>query len=91
MSKPDPERPDDDLPELTDDFFSRAKLTAEVMPADFMAAVRARGGRPKSGNPKVAVSIRLDRDVVEHFKATGQGWQSRINAALAADIKTGRA
>jgi uncharacterized protein (DUF4415 family) len=90
MSKPDPELPDDDLPELTDDFFARAKPTAEVMPADFMAAVRSRGGRPRSANPKVAVSIRLDRDVVDHLRATGEGWQSRVNAALAADIKAGR-
>jgi uncharacterized protein (DUF4415 family) len=39
----------------------------------------------------VAVSIRLDREVVEHFKATVQDWQTRVSAALAADIKAGRA
>lgn len=43
--------------------------------------IRARG-RPKSDNPKVPVSIRLDRDVLEHFKKDGKGWQSRVNAAL---------
>ncbi|MGO8915861.1 MAG: BrnA antitoxin family protein [Stellaceae bacterium] len=41
-----------------------------------------RGGRPKSVSPKVAVSLRLDPDVLAHFRATGPGWQSRINAAL---------
>ena len=40
------------------------------------------GGRPKAANPKIAVSLRLDADVVEKFKATGPGWQSRMNAAL---------
>jgi uncharacterized protein (DUF4415 family) len=90
MSKPNPERPDDDVPELTEAFFARARPAADVMPADFMAAVRSRGGRPKSDNPKVAVSIRLDREVVDHLRATGDGWQSRVNAALAADIKAGR-
>jgi uncharacterized protein (DUF4415 family) len=91
MDKPDPELPDDDVPELGDGFFEQARPAQEGMPADFVAAVRNRGGRPKSAAPKVAVSIRLDQDVVEHFKATGSGWQSRINAALAKDIKAGRA
>lgn len=91
MPKPRPELPDDDVPELGDQFFERAKPAHEIMPAAFMAAVRRRGGRPKIDNPKVAVSIRLDRGVVEHFKSTGDGWQSRINAVLAEVIKAGQA
>ena len=91
MTKPSPESPDDDVPELGDAFFEQAKRAPEVMPADFLAAVRNKGGRPRSAAPKVAVSIRLDQAVVDHFKATGSGWQSRINAALAKDIKAGRA
>jgi uncharacterized protein (DUF4415 family) len=39
-------------------------------------------GRPKSSNPKRAISIRLDSDIVDYFKNTGKGWQGRINAAL---------
>jgi uncharacterized protein (DUF4415 family) len=39
-------------------------------------------GRPPKANPKVSVTLRLDRDVVDRFKATGQGWQTRINAIL---------
>ena len=42
---------------------------------------KRRGGRP-AGSSKVAISIRLDEAVVEKFKATGPGWQSRINEAL---------
>ena len=91
MNRPDPEMTDEDVPELDEAFFSRAKPAAEVMPPAFMAAVRNKGGRPKSARPKVSVSIRLDQTVVDHFKAAGQGWQSRINAALADDIKAGRA
>lgn len=34
--------------------------------------------------PKVPVSIRLDADLVEHFRSTGRGWQTRINAVLRA-------
>jgi BrnA antitoxin of type II toxin-antitoxin system len=39
-------------------------------------------GRPPSENPKKQVTLRLDPDVLEKFRATGKGWQSRINAAL---------
>ncbi|RBP09123.1 BrnA antitoxin of type II toxin-antitoxin system [Roseiarcus fermentans] len=41
-----------------------------------------RPGRPLKADRKVSVTLRLDRDVVERFKATGAGWQTRINAAL---------
>lgn len=34
--------------------------------------------------PKVPVSIRLDADLIEHFRSTGRGWQTRINAILRA-------
>ena len=46
-------------------------------------------GRPPADAPKQAVSMRLDRDVIEHFKRSGPGWQSRINAALRAQAKLG--
>ena len=47
-------------------------------------------GRPPADDRKQAVSIRLDGDVVEHFKKAGPGWQSRINAALRKQAKLGR-
>jgi uncharacterized protein (DUF4415 family) len=42
----------------------------------------ARVGRPKAATPKISVTLRLDRDVVDRFKSAGAGWQTRINAAL---------
>ena len=39
-------------------------------------------GRPLKPDRKVSVTLRLDRDVVERFKASGAGWQTRINAVL---------
>jgi uncharacterized protein (DUF4415 family) len=39
-------------------------------------------GRPKSESPKVAVSLRLDQDVIAQFKKRGPGWQTRMNEAL---------
>jgi uncharacterized protein (DUF4415 family) len=41
-----------------------------------------RRGRPPGTAKKQAISIRLDRDVLAHFRAVGPGWQARINAAL---------
>jgi len=64
----------DDAPELTDEFFRRADV--------YEGAKLVRRGRPKSENAKHAVSLRLDPDVLAHYRLTGNGWQSRINAAL---------
>ncbi len=50
---------------------------------DLAAAIDKKlAGRPKSDNPKRAISIRLDAEVIDRFKATGDGWQSRMNEAL---------
>lgn len=45
-------------------------------------AVPVARGRPRIPNPKQSVTIRLDADIVERFRATGPGWQSRINDTL---------
>lgn len=58
----------DDAPALTEEWFAGAQLV--------------RRGRPKADAPKLPVNIRLDADIVEHFRKTGPGWQSRINMAL---------
>ncbi len=47
-----------------------------------VAGVVRRVGRPPKADRKVSVTLRLDREVVERFKAAGAGWQTRINAAL---------
>ena len=53
----------------------------EVFP-DLAASIDRKLGRPKAENPKKAISLRLDAEVIERFKATGDGWQSRMNEAL---------
>jgi uncharacterized protein (DUF4415 family) len=50
---------------------------------DLVESVRRTRGRPKLDHPKMLVSLRLDADVVDAFKAQGPGWQTRINAVLA--------
>lgn len=44
------------------------------------------GGRPRSPNRKQLVSLRISPDVLAHFRSTGGGWQTRIDAALRAAI-----
>ena len=40
------------------------------------------GGRPKLANPKLAIKLRIDADIVQFFRSNGAGWQTRLNAAL---------
>jgi len=50
---------------------------------DLAKLVRGRGQRgPQKEPTKQQVTLRLDRDVIERFRATGPGWQSRVNEAL---------
>ncbi|MGY6704704.1 BrnA antitoxin family protein [Roseinatronobacter sp.] len=71
-----------DSPELTDADLARAKPFAGAFPALARKMRKNLGGRPKSDDPNIAVSLRLDPDVVAAFKAKGPGWQSRMNEAL---------
>ncbi|WP_417232037.1 BrnA antitoxin family protein [Brevundimonas sp.] len=72
----------DDAPELTRDRMRKARRGRDMLPEPVLAQFRRGPGRPTADNPKVPVSIRLDKDVVDHFKATGEGWQTRINSIL---------
>jgi uncharacterized protein (DUF4415 family) len=64
----------DDAPRLDREWFERAEIRE--------GNKLIRPGRPRKAAPKEAVSLRLDPDVLRHFRAGGPGWQSRINAAL---------
>ena len=71
-----------DSPELTDEELAQARLFVEVFPELAEKIRKSIAGRPKAPNPKIAVSLRLDPEVVAAFKADGPGWQSRMNQAL---------
>ncbi|MCU0729036.1 MAG: BrnA antitoxin family protein [Sphingopyxis sp.] len=64
----------DDAPSLDEAWFESADL--------YHGTKLIRRGRPPTGNPKQAVSLRLDQDVIRWFKSTGAGWQTRMNEAL---------
>ncbi len=72
---------DPDNPEWTAEEFASARPFREVFPELAASIDRARG-RPPLDQPKRQISIRLDPDVIEKFRATGKGWQARINAIL---------
>lgn len=72
----------DDAPEWTENHFRHAQLSVGGMVIRKAVGSFSNPGRPPSPNPKQQVTLRLDPDVLEKFRATGKGWQSRINAEL---------
>jgi uncharacterized protein (DUF4415 family) len=58
-----------ELPELSEEMLGRAVVN--------------KGGRPRSPNPRQLISLRLPREVVERWRATGPGWQTRMAERLA--------
>ena len=68
----------DDAPELTEAFFKTADVYAGT-------ELKSRG-RPKAATTKKAVKIRLDADVLSALRASGEGWQTRINETLRASL-----
>jgi uncharacterized protein (DUF4415 family) len=64
----------DEAPEFTSEDFAKA----EVRDGEKLV----RRGRPPLEQPKQAIKLRLDADVVDRWRATGRGWQTRMNAAL---------
>ena len=83
-----PEWDDDDIPEWTDEMFDAAEIrigNKVIRPATGVLTqdgVRPIGRPPLGDAPKKQVTLRLDADLIDRFRATGKGWQSRINAAL---------
>jgi uncharacterized protein (DUF4415 family) len=74
---------DDDNPEWTSAEFAAAKPFAEVFPEIATEELARRGRGPQKAPTKRMVSLRLDSDVLARWRASGKGWQSRINETLA--------
>lgn len=75
--------PDEESPEWTAEDFAKA--------IPFTEYARSHGlklpGRPKAAVTKQPVNLRLDPEIIAHFKAGGEGWQTRINAVLSKHVK----
>lgn len=82
-------RPSIAMPTLQEDkaITAAAKADPDAQPLTpkqlkAMVPMRALRGRPKSENPKQLVSVRYSQEVLAFFKATGEGWQSRMDEVL---------
>ena len=86
-----PTRPDEDNPEWTAEDFRRARPLLDVLPPETAAALRRYQGQrgPQKAPTKELISLRVDRDVVAAYRASGKGWQARANDALRAYARTG--
>ena len=91
-----PEKPSDisqedwdavDVPEATAEDFARARPFKEVFPEQYKAWKRM--GRPPVESPKVHISFRLASDVVDGIRATGQGYNARVEKVLRDALKRG--
>jgi len=85
--RPNPELIDDDNPEWTDEDFANARPAKEVLPPELYASLIAMNRRAGVRGPgkkpvKVQTAIRFDPDVLAALKATGKGWQTRVNDAM---------
>ncbi|MBK6454229.1 MAG: BrnA antitoxin family protein [Proteobacteria bacterium] len=65
----------EELPELTSEMLARA--------------VGNKGGRPRSPNPRKLITLRLPAEVIERWRATGPGWQTRMAQRLSRSPATG--
>lgn len=72
----------DDPPEWTDEHFRHAQLSVGGKVVREAIGTWTKPGRPPKADPKQQVTLRLDPDVLRKFRATGKGWQSRINDEL---------
>ncbi len=69
-----------DNPEITDEQWAKARPLAETRP-ELVAAIRRSRGAQKAPT-KALFSLRIDREVLEAWKASGPGWQVRMGDAL---------
>jgi uncharacterized protein (DUF4415 family) len=79
--------PDEENPEWTEEDFAKARPLNELLVELGYKPL----GRPRAEITKTPVNLRLDPEIVTHFKAGGDGWQTRINAVLSKHVKAANA
>ncbi len=84
--KRNPERSTRENPVWTKATFARSRKASEVLPELFGKAAAAKmvkpRGRPKSGQARALISLRVPQDTLKRWKATGPGWQTRMSETL---------
>lgn len=79
---------DGEVRELTEEDMKQFRPASEALPASLRTKLQVRG--PQKAPVKQAVSVRFSTDVLEYFRATGTGWQTRMDLALKEWITTHR-
>ena len=79
---------DGEVRELSAEDMAKFRPAAEVLPSSLRKKLGVRG--PQKAPTKERITIRLSRDVVERFRASGDGWQTRVDKALRDWLKTQR-
>jgi len=79
---------DGEVRELTAADMRRFKPASEVLPLALQKTLGMRPRGPQKAPTKVSTTIRLSNEVVQAFRATGDGWQTRVDAALKDWLKT---
>ena len=74
--------------ELTTEDFKHFRPAAEILPSSLRAKLATRKRGPQKAPIKDRITIRLSKEVVEKFRATGEGWQVRVDTALRDWLKT---
>ena len=77
---------DGEVRELTAEDLKHFKPTAEVLPPSLLKKLGLRG--PQKAPTKVPTTIRFDADVLAALKASGKGWQTRVNEAVREWLKS---
>ena len=77
---------DEDAPETSAMDWEGAIVSHGLV--DLRKKLAQKRGRPVVSNPKVSTTMRFSPDVIDAFRATGKGWQTRMNDALIDWLKT---
>jgi uncharacterized protein (DUF4415 family) len=79
----------DENPEWTEENFVRARPFKEVFPEQYASWKKSKGGRPPVESPKVHIGFRLAADVVKGVRATGPGYNARVERVLREALEKG--
>lgn len=77
---------DGEVRELTAEDMARFRPASQALPVDLQETLGVRRRGPQKAPTKVSTTIRLDADLLEALKASGEGWQTRVNALVRREL-----
>jgi uncharacterized protein (DUF4415 family) len=77
---------DGEVRAMTAEDMARFRPASQALPFDLQETLGVRRRGPQKAPTKVSTTIRLDADLLEALKATGEGWQTRVNALVRREL-----